>query len=151
MVALSPWGSPFFRLVANNADVFAQLPAALHTALVREYIAGAAHRPLRDDDHAALIHPWLGDDGQAAFYRQIAQADERHTRDIEHRYDQLALPVLIVWGEQDTWIPDDRAHTLATTIRGAELHIVPDAGHLIQLDAPEHLTGLLLDWLARLP
>ncbi|MCK8615505.1 alpha/beta fold hydrolase, partial [Gordonia sp. C13] len=34
---------------------------------------------------------------------------------------------------------------------GAELRIVPEAGHLIQLDAPERLTGILLDWLARLP
>ncbi|GAB98645.1 putative hydrolase [Gordonia namibiensis NBRC 108229] len=151
VVALSPWGSPFFRLVADNADVFAQLPAALHQALVREYVAGAAHRPIRDLDHDALVRPWLGDDGQAAFYRQIEQADERYTRDIEHRYDQLALPVLIVWGERDTWIPLDRAHMLAGTIPGAELRIVPEAGHLIQLDAPERLTGILLDWLARLP
>ncbi|WP_308195913.1 alpha/beta fold hydrolase [Gordonia metallireducens] len=94
VVALSPWGSPFFRLVADIADVFAQLPAALHQALVREYVAGAAHRPIRDLDHDALVRPWLGDHGQAAFYRQIEQADERYTRDIEHRYDQLALPVL---------------------------------------------------------
>jgi len=26
---------------------------------------------------------------------------------------------------------------------------VPDAGHLIQLDAPEHLTAVLLRWLRR--
>ncbi|WP_461418307.1 alpha/beta fold hydrolase [Gordonia sp. GN26] len=151
VVALSPWGSPFFRLVADNADLFAQLPAALHQGLVREYVAGAAHRPMRDLDHDALVRPWLGDDGQAAFYRQIEQADERYPRDIEHRYNQLTLPVLMVWGERDTWIPPDRAHTLAATIPGAELCIVPEAGHLIQLDAPERLTGILLDWLARLP
>jgi hypothetical protein len=29
----------------------------------------------------ALVDPWLGE-GQAAFYRQIAQADERFTNEI---------------------------------------------------------------------
>ena len=46
VVALRPWGSEFFRLVAEHEQVFAALPAPLHEALVRAYIAGAAHRPL---------------------------------------------------------------------------------------------------------
>jgi pimeloyl-ACP methyl ester carboxylesterase len=151
VVALTPWGSPFFRLVARNADVFAQLPANLHRALVREYISGAAHRELPVDALDALVEPWLGDTGHAGFYRQIAQADERYTREFDDLIEHLALPVLIVWGEDDTWIPVDRAHSLAARIPGAELHTVPDAGHLIQLDSPALLTGLLLDWLDRLP
>ncbi|NNV08232.1 alpha/beta hydrolase, partial [Geobacillus sp. MMMUD3] len=37
IVTLTPWGSPFFRLVAENEEVFAALPLALHRALVHEY------------------------------------------------------------------------------------------------------------------
>ncbi len=95
-----------------------------------------------------LVRPWLGATGKAAFYRQIAQADERYTDEIEPLYPTLDLPVLVVWGADDTWIPVDRAHTLAETIPGSELHVVPDAAHLIQLDAPEILTAILADWLA---
>ncbi len=147
VVALAPWGSPFFRLVAQHAEVFAQLPAALHAALVRAYVAGAAHRPLADADLAMLTAPWLGPEGQAAFYRQIAQADERHTDEIEPLYPTVRLPVQVVWGVEDTWIPVDRAHRLAAAIPGARLDLVPGAGHLVQLDAPEHLTAVLLRWL----
>ncbi|MDW3463745.1 hypothetical protein NQ309_26790, partial [Escherichia coli] len=46
--------SPFFQLVAANAHVFAQLPANLHCALVKEYIAGAALWNLSDRDLYAL-------------------------------------------------------------------------------------------------
>ena len=95
-----------------------------------------------------LTAPWLGDLGQAAFYRQIAQADQRYTDEIEPRYPTLDLPVQVVWGTEDTWIPVDRAHRLAALIPGARLDLVPDAGHLIQLDAPEHLTAVLARWLA---
>lgn len=53
----------------------------------------------------------------------------------------------VIWGAEDTWIPVDRAHRLAEQIPGAELHVVHQAGHLIQLGAPEKLTALLQRWL----
>lgn len=147
VVALAPWGSPFFRLVAENATVFSRLPAPLHGALVRAYISGAAHRPLPADQLDLLAAPWLDERGQAAFYRQIAQADQRYTDEIEPRYADLDLPVQLVWGNEDTWIPVDRATRLAERIPGCDLHLVPGAGHLIQIDAPERLTALLQRWL----
>jgi pimeloyl-ACP methyl ester carboxylesterase len=147
VVALAPWGSDFFRLVADHAEVFAQLPPSLHEALVRAYITGAAHRPLTAEQLDVLAGPWLGADGQAAFYRQIAQANQRYTDDIEPLLPTIKLPVLIVWGIEDAWIPVDRAHRLAEAIPGSTLRLVPDAGHLIQLDAPEQLTAILQRWL----
>ena len=39
------------------------------------------------------------------------------------------------------------AHRLAEQILGAELRLVPEAGHLIQVDAPEQLTAILFRWL----
>jgi pimeloyl-ACP methyl ester carboxylesterase len=94
-----------------------------------------------------LCGPWLGARGQAAFYRQIAQADQRYTDEIEPLYPTVEMPVLVTWGIEDTWIPVDRAHRLAELIPGAELCLVPDAGHLIQFDAPEQLTAILQRWL----
>ena len=69
----------------------------------------------------------------------------------EPRYGELDLPVRVVWGTEDTWIPVDRAHRLTAAVPGAELHLVPGAGHLIQLDAPEALTALVLGALSRTP
>jgi pimeloyl-ACP methyl ester carboxylesterase len=151
VVALAPWGSEFFRLVHDNPDVFTRLPPPLHEALVRAYVAGAAHRPLPAAAHDMLVAPWLGPVGQAAFYRQIAQADQRHTDAVEPLYPSLALPVLVVWGTEDRWIPVDRAHRLTRLIPGAVLRLVPGAGHLIQIDAPEMLVGILRDWLTTGP
>lgn len=147
VVALAPWGSEFFQLVADNSAVFAQLPASLHEALVRAYITGAAHRPLLREQLDLLAGPWLTTDGRAAFYRQIAAADQRYTDEVEPLYPSLQVPVLIAWGVEDSWIPVDRAHRLAELIPGSELHLVPEAGHLIQLDAPEQLTAILQRWL----
>ncbi|GAA4430028.1 alpha/beta hydrolase [Georgenia halophila] len=148
VVALSPWGSDFFRLVREHADVFTRLPAPVHRGVVESYIAGASHRGLRQEDLDALTAPWLTTAGQAAFYRQIAQADERFTDDLEPRLGDLAVPVQVVWGREDAWIPLDRAHRLVRAIPGAGLSVVDDAGHLIQLDAPVMLATELGRWLA---
>lgn len=85
MVALSPWGSPFFALVHANTEVFAQLPANVHRGAIEAYIRGASHRGLRADDLAMLVEPWIGPLGQPAFYRQTAEADERYTDEIEQQ------------------------------------------------------------------
>lgn len=146
VVALSPWGSPFFTLVKQHADVFAQLPAPVHRGAVEAYVRGAGYRGLDETDLAMLVDPWADAEGQAAFYRQIAQADERFTDEIEQLYGSIDEPVHIVWGTEDSWIPVERAHRLQSAMPNSSLALVPDAGHLIQLDAPEALTAELVRW-----
>ncbi|MER7108316.1 alpha/beta fold hydrolase [Streptomyces sp. NPDC000229] len=146
-VALAPWGSPFFRLVGENAPVFEQLPPALHRALVQEYIGSASHRGLRSDAAEALTAPWTDRTGQAAFYRQIAQADQRYTDEVQKLYPGIGIPVTVCWGEEDSWIPVAKAHELASLIPDARLRIIPGAGHLVPLDAPAQLLAALLEFL----
>ncbi|KAA5827047.1 alpha/beta hydrolase [Saccharopolyspora hirsuta] len=148
-VSVRPWGSEFFRQVNAHSEVFAALPPLLHEALVRRYITTAAHRQLRDDVLDELVAPWLGEAGQPAFYRQIAQADERYTREVEDRYAELDCPVLIAWGDQDQWLPTERAQQLAERIPHAELAWIEQGGHLVQEDNPAQLTALLTEFLAR--
>jgi pimeloyl-ACP methyl ester carboxylesterase len=147
VVALRPWGSDFFRLVGEHPDVFARLPAAVHRGAVEAYVAGASHRGLRHADLESLVAPWLGEEGQAAFYRQIGQADEAYTDEIEPLYPTIDVPTLVVWGCDDTWIPVDRAHRLHELIPGSRLRLIEDAGHLVQLDRPAALTATLTTWL----
>ncbi|RFU82569.1 alpha/beta hydrolase [Streptomyces triticagri] len=146
-VALAPWGSAFFRLVGAHAQVFEQLPANLHQALVREYIASASSPGLHPSVLERLVEPWLGEQGAPAFYRQIAQADQRFTDEIQGRYGTLALPVLVCWGQDDTWIPVAKAQELVELIPGAGLVRIPGAGHLVQEDAPAELTAALVEFL----
>jgi pimeloyl-ACP methyl ester carboxylesterase len=146
VVAVRPWGSPFFRLVADNAATFAALPANLHEALLREYISGASAPGLRPEVLDELVEPWLGE-GQAAFYRQVAQADERFTAEIEPRYGEIDVPTLIVWGTEDHWIPTDRAQRLHAAIPNSILRYIDGAGHLVQEDRPAELTLAIYRWL----
>ncbi|WP_406440440.1 alpha/beta hydrolase [Streptomyces sp. NBC_01613] len=146
-VALAPWGSPFFRLVGEHSTVFEQLPPALHRALVREYVGSASSPGLHPAVLDRLVQPWLGDLGQAAFYRQIAQADQRYTDEVQDRYGEIGIPTLVCWGQEDTWIPPAKGHQLVARIPGARLEPIARAGHLVQEDAPAELTAALIAFL----
>ncbi|MGV9986845.1 alpha/beta fold hydrolase [Streptomyces olivaceus] len=145
-VALAPWGSPFFRLVREHAEVFEQLPPPLHRALVREYVGSTGGPGLHPGVLDRLVDPWLGDSGQPAFYRQIAQSDLRYTDEIQGRYAGIEVPTLVCWGEDDAWIPAAKGRELAGIVPGARWEPIAHAGHLVQEDAPAELTAALLDF-----
>ena len=150
-VALAPWGSDFVRHVREHEPAFAGLPAYIHAAILGAYIRGAIARTIPEEELAPYLSPWLGEPGQAAFYRQIAQMDQRYTDEVEPHYGRVRCPTLILWGEEDRWIPIERGVELARAIPGARLHRVPNAGHLLQEDAPEAIVAALLGFLGGAP
>lgn len=148
IVTLDPWGSPFFRLVAEHEEAFMALPSNLHAALIREYISSASGRCLDRTWLDELARPWLTAVGQRAFYRQIPQLNPRDTRPIVDRLADVRCPTRIGWGQSDPWIPIEQAAELAEALP----HLVdviqfPKIGHLVPLEATDALTRDLFRWL----
>jgi pimeloyl-ACP methyl ester carboxylesterase len=142
-VVLGPWGSPFFTLVRDNVGVFQQLPAAIHAAVVAAYLRGAFHSRLDEAELAPYVDPWLGAAGQDAFYRQIAQADQRFTDEIEPLLGEIRAPVSVLWGAEDRWIPVATGARLAGLVAGGRLTTIEAAGHFLQEDAPQPVGAAL--------
>lgn len=143
-VALAPWGSPFVQHVRKHEEAFTGLPAYAHDALLSAYLQGASHRGLSSEALEIYSNPWRGSVGQAAFYRQIAQMDQRYTNEIEPRYGKLECPTQILWGEKDDWIPISTGERLAKLLTDGQLLKIPLAGHLVQEDAPEAVVAAIL-------
>jgi pimeloyl-ACP methyl ester carboxylesterase len=149
-LAVSPFGSPVFRLVASNAEIFNSLPSHLSEAMVRSYIREAAFKPLSQAIEDMLVKPWTasGLQGMEGFIRQVKQADQRDIEEVEQRFREVGqkMPVKIIWGKEDIWIPADRAEKLAQLIGTEDVVIVEDAGHLIHYDQPVRLAVELTKW-----
>lgn len=143
-VALAPWGSPFVAHVRHHEPAFAGLPAYAHRALLDAYLQGASHLGLDAETLAIYRAPWEGTEGQAAFYRQIAQMNQGHTDEAEARYGRLDCPVTLLWGEKDDWIPLSQGRRLASILSVDRFLPVPEAGHLVQDDAPEAIVAALM-------
>jgi pimeloyl-ACP methyl ester carboxylesterase len=147
-VALAPWGSPFVAHVRAHEAAFRGVPPYIHRAIVGAYLRDASACALSDAELEPYLAPWLGETGQAAFYRQIAQMDQKYTDEIALLLESVRCPTQILWGEADRWIPPERGRRLSQLIPGARLITVPDAGHLLQEDAPEAVVAALLRFLA---
>ena len=147
-VAIAPWGSEFFAHVNKHEAVFAELPDYIHEAVVAAYVRGAMHTPMPEKTLRGIVNPWLGERGRRAFYRQIAQADQRYTDEVQPLYAQIKRPVLLVWGEEDTWIPIERGRELHAMIPRSEFVPIAGAGHLVQEDAVNRLTEAIDRFLA---
>jgi pimeloyl-ACP methyl ester carboxylesterase len=147
VVAIPPSGSPFFQFVKRHPTTLDELPPYIHEAILRAYVSTASRRGLRDEELAELVAPWCTDAGHPAFYRQIAQYDERFLAENERALKKLAIPVKVLWGRDDAWIPPATGRRLAGLIPGASYVEVPEAGHLMQYDAPVALATALREWL----
>ena len=138
-VAVSPWGSPFFRHVREHQTAFAGVPDYIHEAIVRAYVKTAAFKPIDDATLDMIVAPWMDENGKSAFYRQIAQANSAYTDDVQPLYTLITIPTLILWGSEDTWIPLERGEALHDMIPGSTFRVIPDAGHLVIEEKPDQL------------
>jgi pimeloyl-ACP methyl ester carboxylesterase len=68
----------------------------------------------------------------------------------DRRADQarIAVPTLLIAGERDQAAPLKTMQRMAETIPGARIVVIPGAGHLIHLEAPDAFRAALLPFLA---
>ena len=74
-----------------------------------------------------------------------AWAASRH--DATARLTRVAVPTLVVHGEQDTLLPPVNAVDLAALVPGAELRLLDGAGHFFAVEEPEAAAEVVLEWL----
>ena len=67
------------------------------------------------------------------------------------RLPQIGAPTLVLHGDQDVLVPVANAQLLKDRIPGAELCIVPGAGHLFAFEFPEESAAAVVEFLARVP
>ena len=63
--------------------------------------------------------------------------------------EKLAVPTLVLTGEEDRVYPAELTRRMAQRIRGAELVTLEECGHLSNLEQPERFNEVLLDFLRR--
>lgn len=147
-VALGPWGQPLFQLISENAEVFESLTGPVFEGIVEAYIREAAQTALTTEAMEKLKAPWISsEEGRKGFVRQMAQASSRSTEEVERIYPRVGkkMPVKVIWGKEDKWIPVERAVKLKEKLNAQDLVEIDGAGHLVMYDQPNRL-GIELGW-----
>jgi pimeloyl-ACP methyl ester carboxylesterase len=68
---------------------------------------------------------------------------------IYDQVDQIAIPTLIIVGDQDTATVPEKSKRMHARIRGSKLVVIPGAGHTSTVEEPEAVNNALADFLSR--
>jgi 3-oxoadipate enol-lactonase len=61
----------------------------------------------------------------------------------------IAVPTRLIVGADDSITTPELMHTLGSQIRGADIHVLDDAGHLPNVEAASQFNDLLLEFVSR--
>jgi len=134
------WQAEFLR------SRFAPLDAGLGMpGLAEQLVAAMAGREARAE-RLAEAQALMAAVPEATYRRALAALVQFDRREALAR---IAVPTLVVTGEDDRTAAPEVARRMAARIPGAELAIVPATGHLLMLEQPEAFDRVLLDFVAR--
>ncbi|MGE0917904.1 alpha/beta fold hydrolase [Trichlorobacter lovleyi] len=71
----------------------------------------------------------------------------RERQDATPWLELIRVPSLVIGAEQDQACPLEHPRMIAAGIRDSRLEIIPDGGHLVNLEQPNHFNHCLLDFL----
>jgi pimeloyl-ACP methyl ester carboxylesterase len=71
--------------------------------------------------------------------------------DLTELVSGIGQPALVICGSADKMTPVRYSQFLASTIPGARLVVIPEAGHMVMLEKPGEVSQALLDFINELP
>lgn len=128
------------------ADRLAPLDAGQGMGDVAERLVPSMLGPGADPRAAATAIELMSQVPEAT-YRASVQALLRFDR--REALHAIAVPTLCLAGERDATAPPGVLQRMAERIPGAELRVLPGAGHLANLEQPSQFNAALADFLCR--
>lgn len=88
----------------------------------------------------------IRDSQQARASAAVLKALSFH--DFRPELGQLTCPVCLIWGEKDRVVLPEDGDPLLALLPQAELHLIPECGHILLQEKPEECAAIACQWLA---
>ncbi len=157
------------KLVVSNTDGFLYVPSFVRAAslwgvrhLVRRLVSSPAfvrqtmrsvyHDPsLITDEHfrrnVEMVKSRENFEAMMALNRDYRHLDLRRTG-IRNRLKELRLPILILWGENDRFIPAKYAEIAKRELPSSTVHMIPNCGHVPMVEKPREFVEIVCKFLS---
>ena len=133
-----------------RAEAIAMFEAGRMQEVLQANLAFVFHP--QNQSNSELMSAYFSMVGRAGAAQLVAQ-----NRALMARPDSRALlasircPLLVACGDSDLLTPLECSQEIAAAVPGAALHVLPECGHLLTWERPEAVSGLLQQWVERLP
>ncbi len=141
------------------ADTFAYFPGWEEGMRTRERdLLQMSMREIAESRIPACLRPDPDPARLRAAIEQMAAKDKRvysessaatWSPDYRSMLREVRMPTLVLWGEHDTVTPRALSEELHALIPGSVLRVIPDAGHISNLDNPEAFNAALREFIER--
>ena len=128
---------------ATAEQVRAEGPSGMVEAMAAKMLSGANH----DAAMAAAVRGLMAPPRPEGFIGALLGMAVRP--DAGAWLGEIRVPTLVIAGADDAIIPPGESEAMARAIPGAELKLIPKAGHLVPFEAAEAFNGAIRDWLSR--
>ena len=150
LIATDPLPEPHQLAAEQEAFLVAAKTGQMARCIAQMLPATALHPAPWRDEILALVQEMAAMLGPEQFQRQLRMLQRRP--DQQKTLRKADVPTLILAGEADSIVPRRRAEFLAAMMPHGCLEIIPEAGHLPQLEQPQAVTAALQTFLSgRLP
>lgn len=116
----------------------------LESGTVPDEIPGVMHPEARPQVRELLAE--MMSDARPGGFRAMARA--LLDVDASDVLQQISVPTLLIWGEEDARSPLSVARVMAGSIPGARMATIPGAGHVASLEQPEAFNRAVRGFLA---
>ena len=137
-------GGAKLRVAASTLEMAASpstFPAAVQTIIENSYSASVD--PLLKE----LAIKQMLETRQAVLYGDFLACD---SFDVMDSVKEIHIPTLLVCGSEDRMTPPNRSEYLLDQIEGADFHIIEKAGHMVMIERPDEVAGLLTGFLDKI-
>lgn len=101
-----------------------------------------------NDEISAYAAAWSEPGGRKALVRTAEALADLNSSGHAFDFDEIRMPVLVVWGKKDRVVPVANAYALRDALPGpVSFHIIDKCGHIPLTEKPEETLGLIKEFL----
>jgi pimeloyl-ACP methyl ester carboxylesterase len=122
-------------------------PAAVRAAIARVYRVMAFARPRAADP--GVVAAFTSHFHSKRDARRILETARRLFSEIQDPFElaKISCPAMVIWGDRDLMVPVAGTELIAEQIAGTRVEVLEGIGHCPQVEAPDRVAELLLDFL----
>lgn len=130
-----PWVISFATapVISSIGGVFQ--PPVLITMNVKQVYGD--HQRIERRHMDRYVHMSQRSGAKASYIRIMEILEERSSQEIPLPFAQIKAPTLLMWGEDDPWVPVELAQRWKEDIRDSQLVVYPGVGHMPMEEIPD--------------
>jgi pimeloyl-ACP methyl ester carboxylesterase len=118
---------------------------------VRTGLEDAYHDGFRVDE--ALVDEYSRPLARPEYYRTLISLEKQFYSPgfykMAESYCQIQAPVLIIWGKEDTWLPEEQGAMLHGRMENSTLQVIENCGHIPHQECADRINPLLVQFFQR--